>query len=105
MRLELDLQNSTAESVGEKLRIKERQLIVQTEENDRLNHNYDSLKKRMVKLQEDVKNKKQKTGIFSGIFGGSKDAEEEEAVKKRSLLEDQLNRTISENGTLILQRI
>jgi ubiquinone biosynthesis protein UbiJ len=50
MRQEIDLQKSTAESFGERLRIKERQLIVQTEENDRLSHNYENLKKRMMKL-------------------------------------------------------
>lgn len=41
----------------ENLRIKERELAVQYEENDRLTYNYDRLKKRVGSLQSELKEK------------------------------------------------
>ena len=48
--------NST-DTLNEKLRIKERELVVQYEENDRLKHNYERLKRRMQSLQSKIKEK------------------------------------------------
>lgn len=87
MSEELDEEKNSNDSINEKLRIKERELSVQYEENDRLNHNYSRLKKRMSKLQDDVKTKKNSKGLFSGIFGSGKEKDQDPS-KKKTLLED-----------------
>lgn len=104
LKTELAIQSSkigkhrnTNDSMNEKLRIKERELRVQYEENDRLKHNYNRLTKRIKSLQEEIKEKKKSKGIFSNFFS-DKNSEFDEKDKQVTLLQDQLTRTINENG-------
>lgn len=94
---QLENQKNQNDSTVEKLRIKERELNVQYEENDRLKHNYSRLTKRIKSLQEEIKEKKKTKGIFSGLFSDGK-GEKDEREKQLTLLQDQLTRTINENG-------
>ena len=89
------------DSLNEKLRIKERELTVQYEENDRLKFNYERLKKRMESLQNDIKNKKNSGGGFLGSLFSKSDDAKEKMTKELTLIQDQLTRTIADNGMKI----
>ena len=82
--------------ISEMLRIKERELASQFEENDQLRFNYERLKKRMTSLQADLKSKKESQGIFGGFF---KKSDELQSIQEQlRLSQEQLGRTIQDNG-------